>query len=104
MRAGPLSNARVVALLNRYFVPVYIANEDYFKSGTASAAEKAERQRILAAFEKAKLSAGSVQVFILNDGQPFDALHVIHAAKVERLVALLERAIATLKPRPGPPL
>jgi hypothetical protein len=104
MRAGPLSNPRVVALLNRYFVPVYIDNADYGKNGTASAAEKAERKRILAACEKAKLSAGSVQVFILTEGQPFASLHVADAAKVERFMPLLERTIATLKPRPGPSL
>ena len=104
MRAGPLSNARVVALLNRYFVPVYLDNEDYGKNGTASAAEKAERKRILAAFAKAKLPAGSVHLFILTDGQPFTSLHVANAAKVERLIPLLEHAIATLKPRPGPPV
>ena len=29
MRAGPLSNSKVIALLNRCFVPVYTVNEEY---------------------------------------------------------------------------
>jgi hypothetical protein len=29
MRAGPLSNSEVIALLNSSFVPVYAVNEDY---------------------------------------------------------------------------
>src|SRR5260370_30654586 len=104
MRAGPLSNPRVVALLNRYFVPVYLANEDYRENGPAAAEKRAERKRLLAAFGEAKLSAGSVQVFLLKDGQPLDALHVVQAAKVERLVDLLERTVASLKLRPGAPV
>jgi hypothetical protein len=104
MRAGPLSNTHVVDLLNRYFVPVYIANEDYGKDGPAADEEKAERKRLLQAFRKANLSAGTVQAFIIMDGQPFDAMHVANAAKVERLVALLERTITTLRLRPGRPV
>jgi hypothetical protein len=36
MRAGPLSNEKIIALLNAYFVPVYLSNEDYAKDGSAS--------------------------------------------------------------------
>jgi hypothetical protein len=104
MRAGPLSNPRVVTLLNRYFVPAYIANEDYGKEGCASAEEKAERRRLLDAFMKAKLPAGSVQAFIFMDGKPVDSMHVVNAAKVEQLVPLMERTVAALKLRGGPPV
>jgi len=40
MRAGPLSNGKVIALLNQSFVPVYAVNEDYAPKGPAPACEK----------------------------------------------------------------
>ena len=42
MRAGPLSDARVIALLNRAFVCVYAVNEDYRPKGCAPDEEKAD--------------------------------------------------------------
>ena len=33
MRAGPLSNKKVIDLLNAHFVPVYTVNEDYARLG-----------------------------------------------------------------------
>ena len=35
MRAGPLSNDKVISLLNAYYVPVFISNEDYDEKGQA---------------------------------------------------------------------
>jgi hypothetical protein len=105
MRAGPLSNANVVSLLNRYFVPVYAINEEYRKDGTAPAAERAEYQRIYREALKAKLSAGTVHVYIVTpDGHPIDSLHVGTASKVEKLVDLLEGTIKKLKVAEGKPL
>ena len=46
MRAGPLSNTKVIDILNRFFVPVYTVNEDYAPKGPAPAEEKAERESI----------------------------------------------------------
>jgi hypothetical protein len=105
MRAGPLSSARVVSLLNRYFVPVYVSNED-LEDGTAPAAEKAERDRIYREAQKAGLSTGTVHVYILtpDGGHPIDSLHVATAAQPDRLIDLLERAIRRLKPPGGEPL
>ncbi|PYT26627.1 MAG: hypothetical protein DMG57_21075 [Acidobacteria bacterium] len=34
MRAGPLSNTKVIAMLNRYYVPVYSSNEYAGPDGT----------------------------------------------------------------------
>jgi hypothetical protein len=91
-----------VSLLNRYFVPVYAVNEDYRKNGTAPAAEKAEYMRIYHTALKAKLSTGTVHVYILDpDGKPIDSLHVATAAKVDRLLDLLERTIKKLKTPEG---
>jgi hypothetical protein len=105
MRAGPLSNTKVVSLLNRYFVPVYAVNEDYRKGGSAPAAEKAEYLRIYHAALKAKLSTGTVHVYILDSkARPIDSLHVATAAKVDRLLDLLERTIKKLGTPEGKPL
>ena len=105
MRAGPLSNAKVVGLINRHFVPVYVSNEDYAKNGPAPAEEKAEKQRVYREALQAKLSTGTVHVYVLTpDGHPVDSLHVATASKVEELTAMLERAVAKLKAPAGGPL
>ena len=106
MRAGPLSNAEVVSLLNRYFVPVFTSNEDYFgKEAKVSAQEKAELTRINHEALKAKLSAGTVHAYVLTtDGHPIDSLHVARAAEVEQTTAMLQRAIDKFKPKEGKPL
>ena len=95
----------MVALLNRHFVPVYVSNEDYAKDGPAPAEEKAEKQRIYREALQAKLSTGTVHVYVLTpDGHPVDSLHVATASKVEELTALLERAVVKLKAPSGGPL
>ena len=92
MRAGPLSSPRVVELLNSRFVPVYTSNEDYAKRGVLPEDEVAEWSRIYRATLDDGLSAGSVHVYIVApDGKPLGSLHVAEAAKMETLVALLER-------------
>jgi hypothetical protein len=95
----------VVGLINRHFVPVYVSNEDYAKGGPAPAEEKAEKQRIYREALQAKLSTGTVHVYVLTpDGHPIDSLHVATASKVEELTALLERTAAKLKAPAGGPL
>jgi hypothetical protein len=105
MRAGPLSNRRVVELLNRYFVPVYTSNEDYSSKGNASKEEKAERDRIFKAGYAAKKSVGSVHVYIVApNGDLVDSMHVAEAAKASKLIDLLEKAAADLKVKEGAPI
>ena len=105
MRAGPLSNTNVIALLNRYFVPVYVVNEDYARKGPVPAEEKAELQRIFKEGHAAKKSVGSVHAYILNpEGKLIDSMHVAEAAKTKVLAAMLERNVSALRPRPGPPV
>jgi hypothetical protein len=62
----PLSNTEVITRLNRYFVPVYLANEDYREGGSAPAEEKAELRRIHAEGHAAKLSVGTVHAYVLR--------------------------------------
>jgi hypothetical protein len=102
MRAGPLSNNRVISLLNRFFVPVYAANEDYREGGVQPAEEKAEYNRIFKEAHAAKLSVGTVHVYVLSPaGHPIDSLHVATAAKTDRLIDLLERTVEKLRVREG---
>src|SRR5436190_21496441 len=102
MRAGPLSNSKVISLLNRFFVPVYAVNEDYRDGGVAPVADRAEYNRIFKQSLAAGISTGTVHVYILSpEGIPVDSLHVATAAKTERLIDLLERIIESWASREG---
>ena len=105
MRAGPLSNKKVIELLNRHFVPVYTVNEDYSSKGPAPKEEKAERERVFKAGYAAKKSVGTVHVYILTpSGEFFDSMHVAEAAKSKKLIELLERAVAEINVPAGEPV
>src|SRR4051812_25044491 len=105
MRAGPLSSLAVIETLNRSFVPVYLSNEDYSYQGAAPRVEKRERDRIFAEARAAKLSVGTVHVYVLDPaGHAVDSAHVAEGAKTDVLIALLERNVARFHPKPGPPL
>jgi len=81
MRAGPLSDAKVIEWLNAYFVPVYVSNDEIPGDADTVKKEKSERERILRAFLDAKMSAGSVTVYVLTpDAGPVGSIHVAHAA------------------------
>jgi hypothetical protein len=105
MRAGPLSNRKVIDLLNSYFVPVYTVNEDYSRKGRAPKEEKEERERIFRAGHAAKKSVGSVHVYVLGpSGEFFDSMHVAEATKSKKLIAMLEGAASELKIAAGKPV
>src|SRR4026208_2516842 len=105
MRAGPLSNSKIIELLNRSFVPVYTVNEEYAPKGSAPPEEKAERERIFKQGYQRHWSAGAVRVYVLRpDGQLFGTLHVAEAARATNLLALLERAVTELKSASGQPI
>jgi hypothetical protein len=101
----PLSNNRVITLLNHYFVPVYTANEDYRDGGSASPEERAELERIHREGHAKKLSVGSVHTYVLSpDGTLLDSLHVAEAFKTDRLVAMLEGTVKQLGTAVGEPV
>src|SRR5262245_9071038 len=105
MRTGPFSQTQVIEKLNAYFVPVYLSQEDLTAEGTALASDKTEYQRMFRAALDKGLSTGTVHAFVVApDGKPLDSLHVAEAAKTKSLVAMLDRAIATLKVEGGKPL
>jgi hypothetical protein len=105
MRAGPLSSPHVIDLLNAAFVPVFAVNEDYAEDGPAPKEEKAEYRRIYCEALCAKLSAGTVHAYVVdNAGHPIDSLHVADAARPDRLAAMLERVIKDRQLAKGPTL
>src|SRR5262245_61046079 len=111
MRAGPLSDSKVIELLNACFVPVYVSNDDIPGDAGAAKKERAERDRILRDFLDAKMSAGSVHVYVLTpEAKPVGSIHVAHAGDKDkatgktRTLLLLEKAVAELKPEKGKPV
>lgn len=111
MRAGPLANARVIELLNTYFVPVYTSNDEVLGTAEVAKKEQAERDRIYRAFLDAKLSAGSVHVYVLSpDARPLGSIHVAHAGDKDKATGkdrtqlLLEKTVADLKVERGKPV
>src|SRR5947209_3959669 len=105
MRAGPLSDDKVIDTLNRYFVPVFTSNEDYEKDGPASPVERKERDRILEECRKNGTSTGTVHVYLLApDGHAIDSAHVASVTQAGKLQALLDRCLVRLGTEPGEPL
>jgi RNA polymerase sigma factor (sigma-70 family) len=115
LRAGPLSNDRVISLLNRYFVPICIASQDYQGEdfpqpayptvGAAPPEEQRAWKRIYDEAQKAKLNLRATQVYVLSpDGRPIDALRLVPSEKVENLLPFLERTVAKLQPAAGQPV
>lgn len=105
MRTGPFSDAKVIELLNKFFVNVYAVNEDYAETGNLAREEKAEYQRIYHEAVKAQLSTGTVHVYVLTpEGHPIGSLHVAEAAKKDKLIGMLEKTVKELKVKEGKPL
>jgi hypothetical protein len=101
MRAGPLSNDKVIDLINHYFVPVHVSHDEYVKKGNVPPEEKAERQRIIReawADPKAPiLRAGEDATFILDpDGHVAESLFQPNNIKLDLLIGLMERNIKKL--------
>lgn len=98
MRASSLSNDKVIDLLNHFFVPVYLSNEDFAKGGCAPEDERKELQRIFRESLDAKRSAGSVHVYLMGpDGKAFNSMHVASAYKVEKMIAMLDAGVEQYK-------
>ncbi len=105
MRAGPLSNSKIIGMLNTIFVPVYASNVDLSPTGSASAEEKAERQRIYVEFLQAKMGAGDVFIYILTpDGHPANGIDIGRAQETDRTIEALEETIHKMNLRPGRPI
>ncbi len=108
-RAGPLSNDKVIELLNAYFVPIHLTNEDYVSTGAATDAEKAERLRIMRevfiAGENNPIRASDAAIYVLDhDGHILKALKLPDCLVAHKVVALLEDTRTKLNLKPGKPI
>lgn len=75
MRAGPFSNAQIIATLNRFFIPVFVSNEDHRDNGVAPPNERAQYRRVFKEFSDGRLGTGDVHVYILKpDGHALNEL------------------------------
>jgi hypothetical protein len=107
MRASSFSSAKVINLLNSYFVPVHMSNQAQDEGSGAPAREKAAKDRIYREALAAGLKAGSVCAYMIApDGRPVAVapLNEGVAADPDRLAELLERVIRDLKVAKGDPL
>ncbi len=107
MRASSFSSAKVIRLLNSYFVPVHLSNQDHDEDGGAPPEEKAAKNRIYREALAAGLKAGSVCAYLVApDGRPVAAapLNENVAADPDRLAELMERVTRELKVAKGDPL
>jgi hypothetical protein len=106
LRAGPLSDEKVVRTLNAHFACVFTSNEDYFADTAAVAKDElAELQRIHREGYAAKMSVGTVHAYLLSpDGKLQESLHVAEAAKEGKLLQALERVVAKFGTPSGKPL
>jgi hypothetical protein len=99
MRASSFSSAKVINLLNDYFVPVHLSNQDQ-DNGGAPGEEKAAKHRIYRDALAAGLKAGSVCTYMISpDGRPIAAapLNESVAADPDRLAELMQRVVRELK-------
>jgi hypothetical protein len=106
LRAGPLSDDKVIALLNGYFVPVYAPYASEETAGVVSAEEESEIQRIWRESLERKVGYGMVHVYLLEPGtgHPFDSMGVVKASVTNNLLDLLGKAIERYKVKEGKPL
>jgi hypothetical protein len=107
MRAGPLSNEKVIDLLNHYYIPVSVSHNEYVKKGSlVPAEERAEKQRIIrTAWSDPRapiIRVGEDATYLLGtDGQVVETLFPPTSIKTDPLIAFLERNIKKLNVQRG---
>jgi RNA polymerase sigma factor (sigma-70 family) len=78
-RAGPLSDAKAIEMINSRFVPAYVNSES----------KNPDHDRIYREALKAKISAGSERIYFLApDGKVVDSLHSCHVTNASLIEAL----------------
>jgi hypothetical protein len=97
MRVSSLSDARVIDLVSKYFVPVSVSRDDYQREPRDNN-EKAELERLDRERARRGLKGGNVCVFIIADNGDVLATQPVQlACKPENLVPLLQKIIAEQK-------
>ena len=90
-------------MLNRSFVCVYIANEDYGgRNPKVAAEERKELDRIRQEGYAKKLPVGTVRVYVLSpDGHPY---YIVATGSAAETLGMLGEAVGYFKPTPGRPV
>jgi hypothetical protein len=106
LRAGPLSDEKVIALLNGYYIPVYAPYTSEETIGVVSAEEEKEIQRIWGESLAKKLGYGMVHVYLLEPGtgSVFDSIGVVKASITNNLLEVLNKGVERFKVKEGKPL
>src|SRR5262245_50788325 len=106
MRAGPLSDARIIDVLNGHFVCLYTSNDEITGTPEFVKQESAERHKKIIEFDRARLGTGSVTVYILDaEGRPIHRQGVVKATEnKENLIKLLGQIVTDLKLKKGEPI
>ena len=93
-------------MLNNFYVPFYVADEDFAGSGKLPPDEKAEIQRIVGEAHQAKMRVGDVCIYVAGpDGKAVDGLKVPQLyLPPQNTVDLLQRNIDRFKVKEGKPL
>lgn len=100
LRAGPLADERVIALMNARFVPVYHLSSEK----GVEPAERDERRRIFREAIAAKLSTGVEHLYILEPGgRPVDSISLCKTTP-PLLLEMLRQTAAKLQAPEGKPL
>jgi hypothetical protein len=103
MRVSSLSDERVIALVSRYFVPVWVSR-DHYQMDAPAKAEQEELLRIDRDRAKRRLEGGNVCVYLIApDGAVTASLPVQRAWKPENLLPFLKKAIEEGKLQPRAP-
>lgn len=105
MRASSLSSSKVINLINDYFVPVHLRNQDFADDGSASPGEKSEKTRIYHEALKAGMPAGTVCVYLLSsDAHPIAVapLNQRVATDPDQLADLMRKVVEQLNIAKGP--
>jgi hypothetical protein len=93
MRVSSLSDEKVINLLTKYFIPVWVSR-DHYQLTAPSDSEKDEMLRIDRDREKRGLEGGDVSVFVLApDGVVSASMAVQRAYKPENLAPFLQKIV-----------
>jgi hypothetical protein len=98
MRAGPLSNDRVIELLNHYFVSVSISNDAHTR-GEISEADRLMKNRIIRKSQQDSrgIFTGEDAVYVLDaDGNFVRAIRAPDSIRLDMFLPFLEQVVGEL--------